>query len=343
MRVAVSGFAAACPEARGAVYSCSVQAMDEKKIAIGVCTFRRPVQLRRCLQSLTDMERPHGIRLSIIVADNDPDQSARPIVAAFVKMSDIPAVYTVEPRRGIPSVRNRVLRQAMELGVTELAFIDDDEYVDARWLVTLWDHYARSGADVAAGYVETVYPPATPRWIVEGRFFRNAQRPSGERLASAATGNVLFDVHKLVGQWGLWFDERFGLAGGSDADFFSRAAKRGAVIIGAGDARAYEVLASERMNLRYLLVNRFRKSNLKPGYADLSPAQKSVLFRGLLKQIMRGMFMLPFSLLRGFSRFAAELTRTVAAVANLMALLGWRIRLNQYRAYWEKNEKKNHR
>jgi hypothetical protein len=37
------------------------------------------------------------------------------------------------------------------------------------------------------------------------------------------------------------------------------------------------------------------------------------------------------SALRGFSSFARALNDTVAALANMMALLGWRIRWDEYR------------
>jgi len=315
--------------------------MGEKKLAVGICTYKRPEQLSGCLQSLAAMDLPDLIPLSVIVADNDPAGSALKIVNAFKSTVDFPVYYRVEERPGIPCARNCILRQAKTLGITDLSFIDDDEYVEAGWLTTLWQRYVSSDADVMAGYVTTVYPQETPQWIKEGRFFQNPKRQSDTRLMSAATGNVVFDFFKLTVQWGLFFDERFGLRGGSDSDFFSRAAKQGAVIKWTEDAVVYEVLARERMCLSYLLKNRFRKSNLKLGYADLTLSQKTKLFFGLLKKIITCVILLPFSCLRGFSDFAAVLSRLVAATANTLALMGWRIRWNEYSDFTIKNGKRS--
>ncbi|MBM4309638.1 MAG: glycosyltransferase family 2 protein [Deltaproteobacteria bacterium] len=313
--------------------------MQVRTIAVGVCTFRRPEQLARCLQSLAALDRPDAAGFCIIIADNDPEGSARPVVERFREGAGCGVYYAVEVRRGIPFARNNIIERAVRLGITDLACIDDDEYVYPGWLVTLWDRYVSSGADVMAGYVETVYPAETPRWIIEGKFFQNAQRPAGTPLSTAATGNVVFNVQKLAVQWGLRFDERFGLAGGSDTDFFYRAARQGAVMMWTADAPAYEELARERMRLSYLLKNRFRKSNLKPGYALLTIPQKTALFLGLLKKIIMGVLVLPVSLVRGFSRFAGVLNDTVAAIANMLALLGWRFRWDEYTGSSERNAK----
>jgi succinoglycan biosynthesis protein ExoM len=286
------------------------------------------------------MDRPENVVMCLIVADNDPAGSSREAVDTFRAGVPFPVHYRVEQRPGIPCARNNVLQQAATLGITDLAFIDDDEYVDDQWLVTLWSQYRRSGADVMAGHVITVYPPETPRWITQGQFYQNQKRQSNVPLTSAATNNVVFNFEKLVVQWSLLFDERFGLAGGSDSDFFTRAAKKGAIIQWTHDAIVYEVLAQERMRISYLLKNRFRKSNLKLGYADLTVRQKAGLFFGLLKKIICSILILPFSFFRGVSGFVTVLSRVVAAAANIMALAGLRIKWDEYHSAAMKNEKK---
>jgi len=305
--------------------------MHKKNVAIGLCTYRRPRQLVRCLQSLAEMAVPDAFSLCVIIVDNDPEGTAQETVNTFKEVASFPVYYRVEPRKGIPCARNSVLKQAAMLGITDLAFVDDDEYVEPTWLEILWSRYAGSDADVMAGYVTTVYPPETPRWITKGRFFQNPRRQSDTQLLSAATGNVIFDFQKLALQWGLSFDEGFALTGGSDADFFYRAAYKGAVIKWTGDAVVYEELAQERMRIGYLLKNRFRKSNLKLGYKKLSLLRKIKLFFGLLKRIIVDVFLLPFSLLRGLSDFFIVLNRTVGTVANILALMGCRIKWNEYK------------
>lgn len=314
--------------------------MNDRNLAIGICTYKRTDQLAGCLQSLSAMDLPDTIPLCVIVVDNDPAGSALEVVNEFKAAVCFPVYYRVEARPGIPCARNCVLREAKTLGITDLAFIDDDEYVDAQWLVTLWHQYVGSDVAVMGGYVAIVYPPETPQWIRSGNFFQHPKRQTDTPLTSVASGNVIFDFRKLVVQWNLSFDERFALAGGSDTDFFFRASKKGAVIKWTEDAIAYELLAEERMCLSYLLKNRFRKSNLKLGYADLSRAQKTKLFFGLLKKIVYCLCILPFSAIRGVSSFVSVLNRMVAAIANIMALTGFRIRWNEYNNATMKNGKK---
>jgi len=276
------------------------------------------------------MDRPEHVSLCVIIADNDPDGSAAAVVSGFRSAADFSVYYQVERRRGIPYARNNVFAQASELGITELAFVDDDEYVDRAWCTALWDYYVHSDADVVTGYVQTVYPPETPAWVVDGGFYVYSRDTTGKQLQSAATNNVLFDFQKIVGEWNTMFDERFGLTGGSDAQFFSEAVQRGAVIRWVQEAVVYEELERERMRPGYILKRRFRKSNIKPQYKDLPRAQKYALLRDLLKKIICRLPMVPWAFAKGFSQGLHVLYELTALMANLCALLGIRIRWDEY-------------
>ena len=79
---------------------------------------------------LFQMLKPKGLALCIIIADNDHEGSALTVVEEFNAMTLIPIYYTVEPKKGIAFARNNVLNTAKFHGITDLAFIDDDELVE---------------------------------------------------------------------------------------------------------------------------------------------------------------------------------------------------------------------
>ena len=208
------------------------------------------------------MAKPEGPALCIIIADNDPEGSARPIVDEFIAMGHIPVYYEVEARQGIPFARNKVLNTARIQGVTELAFIDDDEYVDARWLTILWDYYCTRKVDVVWGWVKMVYPAHTPEWIVDGHIFQLPKNKTGMQYYTAYTNNVLFNFTKIVNGYGIYFDENCG-SFGEDEDFFMRAANHGVVIHYLAEAVVFEPLDDKRMKVAYYLKRLFYNKNNK--------------------------------------------------------------------------------
>ena len=124
-----------------------MKANSERKanhIAVCVCTYKRPQMLQRLLDDLSVQETGGAFEFSIVVGDNDPSQSAEPVVSAFATRSSIPVTYAVEPRQGICRIRNRAIEYATG---NFIAFIDDDEFPDRRWLLELFRTCNVDGVD----------------------------------------------------------------------------------------------------------------------------------------------------------------------------------------------------
>ena len=94
-------------------------------ISICICTYRRPALLEPILQSLAKLETRGLFSFSVVVADNDREQSGRSVVEKVQREEAIEIKYCVEPEQNIALVRNRALANARGDFV---AFIDDDEY-----------------------------------------------------------------------------------------------------------------------------------------------------------------------------------------------------------------------
>src|SRR5262245_24521554 len=102
-----------------------------KHICVCICTFRRPAMLCRLLSELERQETGGQFGCSIVVADNDPQQSARSVVAEFATRSTIETIYASQPEQNIALARNKALEHAKG---DFIAFIDDDEFPAPGWL-----------------------------------------------------------------------------------------------------------------------------------------------------------------------------------------------------------------
>jgi len=303
----------------------------ENKLAIGICAYKRPGMLHHCLNSLNDMDRPQDVELSIIIADNDRAASSKSTVEESRSKIDINLYYQIEPGRGIPYARNNVLKQAKELGVTELAFIDDDEYVKKDWLVNFWNYYINSEADVVRGLVKTVYPPDTPKWIIKGEFYQRSNHPTGTVFHSSNTGNVLFNYKKLISEWKLDFDETYGTRGGSDTDFFKRANANGALINWVSNAVVYETLTEERFRLGFLLRRKFRTRNHDKTLTHLTLKKWINIFIRSVYIILKGIILLPLNSMLGKHRLVLSLVHIVSGVAKLLGLFKINVKWEEYK------------
>ena len=105
-------------------------------ISVCICTYNRPALLKRLLTEVAKQTTEGKFTYSVVLADNDPEESARATVAEMRHDSDLLIKYCSEPRRGIAHARNKVIENAEG---DYVAFIDDDEFPVAKWLQTLLD------------------------------------------------------------------------------------------------------------------------------------------------------------------------------------------------------------
>lgn len=85
-------------------------------IALCICTYKRPDELRACLASVF---RGHELPDQVIVSDDGPDDREVRLVTR-----DFPgATYQIGPRRGLGPNRNACLER---VGTTHVMFVDDD-------------------------------------------------------------------------------------------------------------------------------------------------------------------------------------------------------------------------
>ena len=289
--------------------------MTSPHISVCICTFKRPQLLKSLLEKLQD-QRTEGIfRFSIVVADNDREESARKVVEDFCATGVVQASYCSEPRQNIALARNKAVACAEG---DFIAFIDDDEFPGKDWLLNLLNAYRTYSADGVLGPVKPHFESAPPGWLTKGKFFERPTHPSGYKMdwTEARTGNVLFrkDIVKTVE---VPFRSQFDTAG-EDVDFFRRMMDQGFKFVWCDEAPVYELVPASRCTRSYLL----RRALLRGSNFHKHPADK---LKNTLKSLIAVpcyLVALPFLLPLGQHLFLKYLIKLLDHSSRLLAFLG---------------------
>jgi len=278
-----------------------------------ICTYRRPRELHRLLQSLARQEVAGRFSFSVVVADNDAAIAARPVVAAFKENAPFALHYVWEPRRNIALARNAALTCAHGDAVV---FIDDDETPAPDWLHQLVQAWRAHGVAGVLGPVLPRFDTPPPDWVIKGGFYTRPNPPTGTILTSrqCRTGNALIERRLLLdGQPA--FREEFG-TGGEDQDFFARMIAAGHRFVWCRTAIVHEHIPPSRWQRRFLL----RRALLR-GRDSLRPAdgRASALARAVVAVPLYALA-LPWLSLGGQHLFMTYAVKLCDHVGRLLAL-----------------------
>ncbi|MCH8620579.1 glycosyltransferase family A protein [Undibacterium sp. TS12] len=235
-------------------------------LSICICTYKRPVLLRRLLQAVLE-QTGLVVSIEVVVVDNDTEQSAATVLAEMgaVLGSRLRSVNLANPN--ISLARNAAVAAASGKWIV---MIDDDEVPVANWLEQLLIVQQAHNADVVFAPVIPDYAETTPAWIREGGYFDRRRLSTGTRIdhRDARSGNVLIRHSMLQSlaasqQGGIGpFDPAFGTTGGEDTMLFRRLDSLGAVMVWCDEAPAYEFIPAERATARWLLQRSYRTGQL---------------------------------------------------------------------------------
>ena len=283
-------------------------------ITVCICTYKRPGLLGRLLDALRDQKTEGLFTYSVVVADNDQQESAKSAVNSFAAACEIKAIYCVEPTPNIAMARNKVVQEAKG---DYLAFIDDDEIPGNDWLLVMLRTLKARGVDGVLAPVLPYFETEAPKWLVKAGFYDRPRHETGFVLGwqEARTGNVLLRRRILDGI-GEVFRPEFG-AGGEDQDFFKRMMDQGRKFIWCDEAPAHELVPPHRWRRRFLL-----KRALLRGKTTFR--HRTNLLRNLAKSLIAVPLYavaLPFLLLLGHHHFMKYLVRLFDHLGRLLAVL----------------------
>ena len=218
-------------------------------INICICTFRRPKLLKDLIEKLQKQATENLFTYSIIVVDNDDKRSAEDVVSKYRNLF-VPINYFHEPKKNIALARNRCVSEAKG---DYIAFIDDDEFPIADWLLRLFKTCNQFKVDGVLGPVKPYFEKKPPAWLLKSKLCERPSYSTGKLLnwSETRTGNVLFKRQILNGLDYI-FDPTLGIQG-EDQDFFKRLIKKGCRFIWCQEAIVYDVVTSERYFKKYYI------------------------------------------------------------------------------------------
>jgi succinoglycan biosynthesis protein ExoM len=266
--------------------------MNQPAITVCVCTFRRPEQLQRCLESLLQQD---VAPTQVVVVDNDPLASATVVENRMRDAFDglgIGLVWCHEPVSNIARARNRCIAAA---SCDLIAFIDDDEWAGRDWLRQLWSAMQMSGADGVWGPVEPDFPEDFPDW--SRPLLRRRLRADGSAVPryGGNSGNLL--VRREIFAGDPPFDPAYGTSGGEDIAGFARLSAKGCRFIFCASAIVREEQGPERARTLWHLRRSYRIGGTMMRIWHRE--------RGFCYALLRGLAGAPLGFLRGCGESAA--------------------------------------
>ncbi|GAB4140304.1 MAG: hypothetical protein Tsb009_09590 [Planctomycetaceae bacterium] len=216
-------------------------------ITIVVCTYNRSAMLRDALDSLSDLQTGDRFTYEILVVNNASTDDTQTVVERFAKDCSHPVRHVLEEKQGVVHARNR--------GVAEssgewIAFFDDDQLADPRWLKTLlelaWEKQVRCvGGAVRLKLPDGVGRKLDPvcRMLLGESVGMDSVRRYSHRV-TPGTGNLM--VHRSVFDEIGTFDPAFHQRG-EDTDLFLRMLDAGIVAWYSPAAIVLHVIPPERL------------------------------------------------------------------------------------------------
>ncbi|MED4300188.1 glycosyltransferase [Geobacillus stearothermophilus] len=291
------------------------------KVAVCVCTYKRPQYLDVLLTALSKQKNINNANLVVIVVDNDVNKTAFDTVAKHREFNILDIRYHVEPQKGISYARNKCVEKALELNVENVAFIDDDEIPCEIWLSSLLETKYESRADIIGGPVISQFTEEIPDWILKGGFFN---RPN----YICITGNSLISSSVLK-KFKKPFSEKYALSGGEDTHFFLSIKKMGCKTAWSKNAIVNEVVPVSRTNVKWILKRAFR-TGCTASMIEIDLNGRKVIFKRLIiasVRFLQGIFTLIISFL-GKHKFVKSLWYFMKGFGVLYGIMG-----GQYKEY----------
>lgn len=222
-------------------------------ISIVVCTYNRAEMLRDALASLYDLTTDGRFTYEIVVIDNASPDHTQQVIAVAAQESNAPLRGDYESRKGIVAARNRGLKEAKGRWI---AFFDDDQIADPRWLAELFKLASEKQCRCVGGAVYLKLPEGctrklapTVRMILGESIWSDQPLRYGGRITPGC-GNLMVERNVFDAVGG--FDDAVG-GRGEDTDLFRRLDQAGIEAWFAPAAIIHHVTPPQRLAEPYLL------------------------------------------------------------------------------------------
>jgi GT2 family glycosyltransferase len=209
--------------------------------------------LRDALVSLTALATDGQFTYEVLVVDNGSTDATPEVVLEIARAAPVAVRRVLEPRAGIVPARNR--------GVVEaegewIAFFDDDQLADPRWLAELFGAAREHGARCVGGAVALKLPTGSTQSLAPicrvllSETSGTDQAGWYSRRANPGTGNVFIErtVFDELGGFSEAMHDR-----GEDTELYRRMVAAGIPAWYTPHAIIHHVINEDRLKDEYLL------------------------------------------------------------------------------------------
>lgn len=164
-----------------------------KKIAIVICTYKRPDMLELALRSLAEQSADRGL-FQVLVVDNNSQDETESIVRKYSKEYDN-FTYLLETKQGLSHARNCGY---MNAEADYVAYMDDDAKANKDYLEKASELIDNMSPDIFGGPIFPFYLSDNPDWFMDKYEYRHTEKPTGWYKGSFSGSNMIFKRELLV-------------------------------------------------------------------------------------------------------------------------------------------------
>lgn len=245
--------------------------MNNIFVSVCIATYKRPILLKKLVDSLSVQKINDNINFEIIIVDNDPDESAKSIIENYQAAGSTTIKYYTQPIKNISLTRNKCVTNASG---EYIMFIDDDEVAAPEWIQSMVDTIINYNADAAFGRVLSHFDEGAPEWIKTNQLYNRETPPTGTEALLTRSGNCIIKASILKNIPGP-FNPDYGITGGEDTYLFEGLRKRGAKFVNCYEGWISEYIPPERATLSYIMKRSYiRGNNFTRRYLEFSGNKK---------------------------------------------------------------------
>jgi len=230
-------------------------------ISVVICTYNRAKVLTLALDSLMSQETDAAFSYEIVVVNDRSSDETEEVIAAAQAKSGVEIRPVLARGEGVAAARNLGWQSARGAWI---AYTDDDQVNDPRWLVSLWNLAEKHQAPCVGGAVHLRFdePPTMPlTWVTKSMlgYKEHPEKQITRLMDCPGTGNVMF--HRSVFEQVGGFDN--GLHwGGEDAELMVRVLDAGIPVWFTPESVVHHLIPPYRVQESY-----FRWCSLRVGVA----------------------------------------------------------------------------
>lgn len=229
-------------------------------ISVIICTYNREKYIFRVLESLAKNDYPYSEYEIVLIDNNCTDGTAAELERFKAAYPEVNFRYFLEPNQGLSYARNRGIRESKgEI----LVYVDDDAFVDAKYLANYAELFSRRpDIDAAGGPIIPYYESGIePEWmtyhlkrLLTGYlYFGNSERDfPGKNYPGGGNAAYRKAVFNKVGLYNTDLGRKGGnLGGGEEKDIFDKMTAAGMKIVYVPDCVLHHMIPQHKLEQDY--------------------------------------------------------------------------------------------